>query len=286
MITEVRRELRALPLPDPKEALDQQERNARAILELKQTIVERARKTEGQTEQLSQAIREGLAEQKREVNLDEVKEPILTELRELKTALAELQARPAYAPAPAAAAAAVAPTPSAPATAGNDASATLAQARLSVSAQPAERPGTVYLVDATGHLRDLVPDALAEVRRLIQSQDADAPYVLMLYSERLVRVAGLPQSSDAAAPPVVDLGPSDLFGALKVALDSRPRTLHILSDTLGGGGSEKVAEALHRLNREGTRVDATQLHYREGQEVMKRIAREHNGMYSYIPASR
>ena len=308
VIEEVRREIRGIPIADPQPALDRAEANARAIRELQQTITERMQKADGQTQQLSQVIRDELAEQKRaSAAADDLKEPILAEIRELKDAVADLRSRPAYVPpvvvpsAPAAAAAitasaaqdadVAAPAPAAPppVAAAQDPAATLAQAQQIVDSQPAERPAAVYLVDATGHLKDLVPEALAEVRRLIQYEDSANPaYVLMLYSDRLVRIAGLAQSAEPSAErrdaPVVDLGPADLATAVKIALKSRPRTLHLMSDTLAGGA--KLPELLKGINAEGTRIDATQFHYRDGQEAMKQIARDHNGFYTFIAGSR
>jgi hypothetical protein len=78
VVEEVRREIRALPLPNPKDVADQAERQAQAILELKQTIAERAQKSEGQTQQLSEVIRAELAGHKQPApDLNVVKEPIL-----------------------------------------------------------------------------------------------------------------------------------------------------------------------------------------------------------------
>jgi hypothetical protein len=322
VIEEVRREIRQIPLTIPDRGLEYAEANAQAIRELQQTIANQAQQTQGQAQALSEFIRRELAALEREQpDLAAANEPILDELREVRETLAELRSASPSAPPPAApvavaaadfasadvgpaeveaesikpsqpeqiAAASLPPTAPVPAAAAPEA--TLARATLDISAQPTGRPASIYLINATGNLQHLIPEAIAEVRRLIQQEDRDAgesSYVLILSPERLIQIDGSVDAAaavaDTGSPSVTDLGPADLATAAAIALKSRPRTLHLISDTLEGG--DRFCEVLETANLGGCRIDTTQLHYRGGQDLMKRIAREHDGMYSFVPAAR
>lgn len=145
----------------------------------------------------------------------------------------------------------------------------------------------VYFVDASDGLKNSIPEAMAEVKRLIrQSRSKEPPVILMLYNDRLVQIAEA-SINQAGAPPqgedIVDLGKMDLRSALERAAEFEPRTLHLLSDTLGNGSVAR--DSLAALGFAGVRVDVMQFYTRNAQDTLKAIARSHNGYYTFVPAA-
>jgi hypothetical protein len=224
---------------------------------------------------------------------EESRAALMRELNEIKTALADMRkatappAPPAQliAPAPSAAPSGAAPSAAARGDEPNAESRTPAGEASAAPAAAVIAPRKGYaqsfVIDASGALQNSIPDAVAEVRRAIETARSNGNVrILLLYQGRLIELPPAALTTPGTAEPI-DRGEADLAAAVKAALKDRPVVLNLLSDTLGGG--DVVSAVLRQADMSGTSVNVTQFFARNGREQLKSLAREFHGTYGYVP---
>jgi hypothetical protein len=136
------------------------------------------------------------------------------------------------------------------------------------------------VIDASGGLQNAIPDAVAEVRRAMETTRTQGNVrILLVYQGRLIELPPAALQSPSRAEPI-DRGEGDIAAAVKLALEDRPSNLNLLSDTLGG--VDTVADVLRKADMTGTAVNVTQFFSRSQRDQLKSLAREYHGTYGYV----
>jgi hypothetical protein len=138
----------------------------------------------------------------------------------------------------------------------------------------------MFLIDASAALQHSIPEAVAEVRRVLaDARQRGSSRILLLYQGRLIELPIAALESRDVEP--VDRGTADLAAALKAALADRPPVLYVFSDTLGDANA--ATAIIRQADTRATSIHVTQFYSREHREQLKALARDFHGNYSFIP---
>ena len=222
---------------------------------------------------------------------DESRAALMRELGEIKEAIAALkQAAPAQAspqPDVAIAEPGTATAETAPRGESTGSPAVAPPAAIPVVA-PAPAPAVaeqkplaqMFLIDASAALQHSIPEAVAEVRRVMaDTRQRGSSRILLLYQGRLIELPVAALESRDVEP--LDRGAADLAAALKAALVDRPPVLYVFSDTLGDVNAAMAI--IRQADTRGTSIHVTQFYSREHRDQLKALARDFHGNYSFIP---
>ena len=152
-------------------------------------------------------------------------------------------------------------------------------------------PDVVFVIDASRGLAGALPQTLAQVRaaraelaphqrsRILVAREAG---VVELEDDRLASAAAehIAKTDDAEG---TENG-SPVGRAVAIALQCRPRTLHLFTDNPGGGAND-LRDLLRATASGATSVNVTHFHTRQFREDLKALARDHGGMYAFIGQS-
>lgn len=166
--------------------------------------------------------------------------------------------------------------------------------------------GVVYLVDASGSLIDSMPRVLLELHNsLDQLGEGEKFTVIFFQRDRIVEVppVGLKRAdlktiaqvkawTNLNTGHVVPGGYSNPISALMAAMNYRPRSIYLFSDTIAGSGPGEVSHAqllrvVDELNpQHAVAINTVQFFYPDPNGTLEAIARAHRGRYEFVEESK